>query len=343
MAFICAMKILENHSLRAYNTFGVDARAAHFTEVVDVEMLREALAAKIAPLFVLGGGSNILLTRDLPGLVIHNAIRGIEVERETDAHVVVVAGGGTNWHWLVEWSLQRGLGGLENLSLIPGTVGAAPIQNIGAYGVELEDVFEKLEAYSVADGERVFFDAEACAFGYRDSYFKREGKGRFFITRVWLRLSKQPRLNLSYGNVAETLREMGISEPTIRDVSRAIIQIRRSKLPDPSQIGNAGSFFKNPTISEAHHQLLKQSWPDLPGYPLDDSPGMVKVPAGWLIEKAGWKGRRIGDAGCHRQQALVLVNYGKASGQDILHLARLIQEDVEQKFGIRLEEEVNVW
>lgn len=337
------MKILKNHSLRPYNTFGVEARAAHFAEVFDAKSLVEVLEAKIAPLFVLGGGSNILLTRNLPGIVIHNAIRGIEVEQETDEQVVVAAGGGTNWHDLVDWSLQQGLGGIENLSLIPGTVGAAPIQNIGAYGAELKDVFEKLEAYSIEDGGRVLFDAKACQFGYRDSFFKREGRGRFFITRVWLRLSKHPRLNLGYGNVQETLREMGIVTPSVCDVSKAIIRIRQSKLPNPAQLGNAGSFFKNPTIDQAHFQLLKKSWPDLPGYPQDEGATLVKVPAGWLIEKAGWKGRRIGDAGCHHQQALVLVNYGKATGQDILHLASLIKEDVENKFGIRLEEEVNIW
>lgn len=337
------MEIRRNISLRPYNTFGIDAKAERFAVLRSEEDLRAILPANIAPLHLLGGGSNVLLTKDLDGLVLHNALKGIEVERETDAEVLVSAGAGEVWHELVLWSLAQNFGGLENLSLIPGTVGAAPIQNIGAYGAELKDVFEKLEAYHLESGERLVFSAEACKFGYRNSIFKNELKGHCLITRVWFRLSKAPTLNLTYKTLADSLRNKGITQPGIREVSEAVIAIRRSKLPDPGQIGNAGSFFKNPEVPVQLYQALKEEYPDLVAFPLPGNDERVKLAAGWLIDKAGWKGHRAGDAGVHEKQALVLVNYGKASGKDILSLAQQIQADIQEKFGVSLEPEVNIW
>ncbi len=337
------MKILSGTSLKPYNTFGIDVRAERYAVLRSEEDLRCVLRANITPLHLLGGGSNVLLTKDLPGLVLRNELRGIAVVQETDADVVVSAGAGEVWHELVCWALQHGYGGLENLSLIPGTVGAAPIQNIGAYGAELKDVFEKLEALHLESGEVLKFSKEDCRFGYRKSIFKNSLKGRCIITRVWLRLSKFPTLNLSYNILAESLRKNGILQPDIRDVSRMVMAIRRSKLPDPALLGNAGSFFKNPEVPVAQAEELRKAFPDLVAFPLPGNDGLVKLAAGWLIEKAGWKGRRRGDAGVHERQALVLVNYGKASGADILKLAEEIQQDVQRKFGLWLEPEVNVW
>lgn len=335
------MNIRSQQSLQSYNTFGIKAFAARFAEVHSVEALRELLRANITPLQVLGGGSNILLTGDLSGLVLKMAIGGVEITEEDDRSAVIAAGAGFHWHRLVEWTLDRNLGGLENLSLIPGTAGAAPIQNIGAYGAELKDVFEKLEAMEVATGRQVVFTSADCLFGYRHSIFKGELSGRYIITKVYLRLSKQPQLRLSYTNLADTLREMGAAQPTIRDVSRAVIRIRQSKLPDPAVTGNAGSFFRNPEIGEDQLADLMKRHGDLPHYALPE--GRIKIPAGWLIEKAGWKGYRVGDAGCHERQALVLVNHGHASGKEILQLARRIQISIAELFGITLQPEVNIW
>jgi UDP-N-acetylmuramate dehydrogenase len=334
------MKFYNNVSLKAYNTFGLDAHARLFTVVNSSEAMQVVLAAHKEPLFVLGGGSNMLLTRDIEELVVKNGIKGKRIVAEDKNSAIVALGGGENWHDCVLWSLEQQLGGIENLSLIPGTAGAAPIQNIGAYGVELEQVFEKLEAIDLKSGKIEVFDHPACAFGYRQSIFKKELKGQFFITQIFLRLSKQPQLNLSYGAIQQTLDKWAIEQASIADVSKAVIAIRQSKLPDPAQLGNSGSFFKNPVISQEHFDLLQQQFPNIVFYPVGQE--KVKVPAGWLIEQCGWKGRRVGNTGCYEKQALVLVNYGGATGQEIFELAQAIIQSVESKFGIRLEPEVNV-
>lgn len=336
------MKIRRHFSLKKYNTLGIEASAAQFVAVKSEGMLQEILAANIRPLHILGGGSNVLLTENLEGLVLHDELGGIALDWEDEKQTVVTAGGGVIWHDLVRWCLDQNLGGIENLSLIPGTVGAAPIQNIGAYGVELKDVFEKLDTIHLESGQARSFDAAECAFGYRQSIFKGELKGQYFITKVFLRLSKNPVVNLSYGDLKKTLEESGVSHPSIREVSKAVIKIRKSKLPDPAVLGNAGSFFKNPVIPASHFKKIAKLYPEMPSYPLPTG-DVVKVPAGWLIEKAGWKGHRSGDAGCHEKQALVLVNYGRATGAEIQELALQIQASVESKFGVRLSTEVNIW
>ena len=339
--YLGGMVIQKNVSLKEFNTFGMDVKAAHFAVINSEDEVREVLSLGIRPLHILGGGSNLLMQGDLDGIVVKNEIGGIEMKPETPSTVLVGAGGGVNWHELVVWCLDRGLCGLENLSLIPGSVGAAPIQNIGAYGVELKDVFFELEAVQLETGELHRFDQSSCRFGYRESIFKQELKGKYLITRVWLRLSTLPCLSIGYGDIQKTLSEMSISNPGIRDVSNAVIQIRRSKLPDPAVIGNAGSFFKNPEVSQDQFLDLQSRYPDVPNYP--QSSGTVKIPAGWLIERNGWKGRHLGRAGCHELQALVLVNLGGATGSEVLALARKIQDSVEEMFGIRLAPEVNIW
>ena len=336
------MDIRQNISLKSNNTFGIDAKARYFIEINSEEELREALNLKgYPPIFILGGGSNILLTGDLEALVLHIAIRGIQVLWEDDSRVLIRAMAGEVWHQLVLWTLERDFGGLENLSLIPGNTGTAPIQNIGAYGVELRDVFESCQAMDVSSGQLRTFSAQDCAFGYRDSFFKNEGKGRYIITSVDLGLSKAPhRMNTTYGAIKAELKARGCVKPGIRDVSEAVIAIRQSKLPDPRILGNSGSFFKNPVIREAEYLRLQEAFPDIPGYRLPDS--SYKVPAGWLIEQCGFKGRRFGDAGVHGQQALVLVNHGHASGREVLDLARRIAEAVQHKFDVVIEPEVNI-
>lgn len=335
------VQILENQSLSAYNTFGVEAKAQWFASFNSVEALREVLSERLPMAFILGGGSNLLLTRDVPGLVAKNEIAGIQVESETEDSVLVSAGGGTSWHSFVLWCVARGYGGVENLSLIPGTVGAAPIQNIGAYGVEIKDVFEYLEALELATGKIRTFQAADCSFGYRDSVFKHQLKGQYCILKVVFRLSKnQHQLHTTYGAIQETLAAMGIVHPDIASISEAVIRIRTSKLPDPAKLGNAGSFFKNPEIDAAQFSVLQQSFPNILHFPTAE--GRQKIPAGWLIEQCGWKGKRTGDAGCYEKQALVLVNYGQASGQEILDLAKAIIASVESKFGIALTPEVNL-
>lgn len=336
------MQLKENFSLKNYNTFGIDVRARYFAAVASVSALKEVLAENRRPVYLLGGGSNILLTSDVVGLVIKNNISGKEVVQEDEGSVTVAIGAGENWHQFVGWCLERDYAGIENLSLIPGTVGAAPLQNIGAYGVELKEVFEKLEAVELESGEVKTFTGKECQFGYRDSIFKRELKGKFCITKVFLRLSKIPRINLSYGALRKIFAEKGIQNPSIREVSDAVIHIRRSKLPDPSELGNAGSFFKNPEIEKAQFEPLQKRFPGIVYYPLPEE-DRFKIPAGWLIEKAGWKGKRIGDAGCHAKQALVLVNYGEATGLELKKLAAQISDSVEEMFGIRLDMEVNIW
>jgi len=332
------MVILHHHSLRAYNSFGIESIARRFTEVKTLSDLESALNEPY-PLRILGGGSNVLLTGDVDALVIHNALKGIELFGTKGDDVFVKAAGGELWHDLVLWCIERGYAGIENLSLIPGSVGAAPIQNIGAYGVELENLFYSLEAVELASGEIHNFGLEDCRFGYRDSIFKQELKGKYFINAVTLRLGKKPVFNTSYGDIQKILGDKPLS---IKNISDAVIQIRSSKLPNPKEIGNAGSFFKNPVILKSQFQALLESYASLPSYASGDE-DTVKIPAGWLIEQAGWKGRRIGEVGVHAQQALVLLNYGKGKGRDILNLAKEVQVAILEKFGINIEPEVNIW
>lgn len=334
----------ENVSLQPFNTFGIDAKARWFIEIDSVVRATEFLVDNLnagQKVWILGGGSNLLLKNDLEGLVLRNTILGKEVIRETEEYVFLKVGAGENWHQLVLYCLENDWGGIENLSLIPGSVGAAPIQNIGAYGVELKDVFVALDTLSLATGNPRTFEAADCQFGYRDSYFKGAGKGKFLITSVTLRLNKAPHhLNTAYGAIESELA--ALPKPhSIKQVSEAVIKIRQSKLPDPAKIGNSGSFFKNPVISESAFAELQVAYPQVPHYPQSD--GQVKVPAGWLIEQAGWKGKRIDNYGVHAKQALVLVNYGGASGADIYALSEQVLQSVKQQFNIQLEREVNIW
>ena len=335
------MKIQENISLKPFTTFGIDKKAKFFTTVETLDELKAALLAakeKQLPVFILGGGSNILLTRDIQGLVIKLEIKGINLVKEEGDQLWVEVGAGEMWHELVLHSIAEDWAGLENLSLIPGTVGASPMQNIGAYGVEIKDVFDSLQAMHRETLEMQSFDAEACRFGYRESVFKQTFKDQFVITSVTFRLSKTPNFHLEYGAIREVLAANGIDQPSIRSISDAVIQIRQSKLPDPKEIGNAGSFFKNPTIPNAQFDELKASYPSIPGYPSAEG---VKVAAGWLIEQTGWKGKRIGEVGVHAKQALVLVNYGGGTGEEIKKLSEQIQASVYDKFGVQLQAEVN--
>lgn len=336
------IEIQENVSLKAYNTFGLEAKAACFYEFTSIAGLIEALAGrkKDQELLILGGGSNMLLTQDFKGLVLKNGLRGIEVISEDDDHILVKAMAGENWHEFVLHCIAREWAGVENLSLIPGTVGAAPMQNIGAYGVEIKNVFETLEAVEIATGEVHSFDNASCEFGYRESIFKKEARGKYVIASVTFRLNKTPAFNTSYGAIQDTLETMGVENLTLKAVSDAVISIRQSKLPDPAEIGNAGSFFKNPSIDKFDYEGLKAEFGSIPGY---KQPGdMVKVPAAWLIEQAGWKGKTFGEIGVHKNQPLVLVNYGEGKGSDIRNLAFEIQASVAGKFGIELTPEVNI-
>ena len=331
-------QLQENISLRPYNTLGVDVRARYFLAVANGEALVSALAA--APparrLLVLGSGSNVLFTRDFDGLVLKNEIRGCAVLDEDRDGVRVRSGGGEDWHGFVGWCLQQGYFGLENLSLIPGTVGAAPVQNIGAYGVEVGDRIACVEAVDLGSGETKQFGAEACGFAYRHSIFKGPRRDRFFITSVTFRLSKTPHLVTTYADVREALARRP-APATPQGLSDTICAIRRRKLPDPRELPNAGSFFKNPIVSRRHYRELAERFPGLPSFPLDDR--NVKIAAGWMIEHCGWKGRRVGACGVYDRQALVLVNYGGATGRDILDLAEAVQASVEAAFGIRLQPE----
>jgi UDP-N-acetylmuramate dehydrogenase len=331
----------ENISLRRYNTFGIEARARHFAIFSSSEELASLLDRSPRPLIVLGGGSNILLTGDIDGWVLINGIRGIHLVNEDNRYFYVQVGAGESWHGFVEYCLERSWAGVENLSLIPGSVGAAPMQNIGAYGVELKEVFHELEAWDLQDGKIRMFTVNDCRFGYRDSIFKQKYKGRFIILNVTFRLNRFPVFHREYGAIREELEKMNLSDLTIRAISDAVIRIRSARLPDPAQIGNAGSFFKNPTIPTEQYSALKKKFPDIIGYP-DATQKITKLAAGWLIEQAGWKGYRRGDAGCHAQQALVLVNYGHATGREIYDLSEDILRSVHQRFGITLEREVNI-
>ena len=338
------MEIKSQYSLKSLNTFGIEVKAKHFTVFNSVEELKGLLKdPQFAnePKLILGGGSNVLFTQDFNGLVLQNKIKGIEVVSEDEEHALVKAGAGEVWHTLVLFCIEKGFAGIENLSLIPGTVGAAPMQNIGAYGVEIKDTFYSLEALNSKDYSLKTFTKEECRFGYRESVFKRELKGLYIITSVTFKLSKKPVFNTTYGAIQTTLNEMGINQLSIKAISDAVIHIRRSKLPDPAQIGNAGSFFKNPEIPEAQYNVLKMQYPEIPCY--KTIPGMVKVPAGWLNEQCGWKGKVVGNTGVHKQQALVLVNYGNANGSEVKKLSEDIKKSVKEKFGIELETEVNIF
>lgn len=333
----------EQVSLKPYNTFGIDVKARYFTQAHNDDEVREALAEarrRGIAVFVIGGGSNLLLTRDIDALVLHMASRGRRVLGVDGEQVVVEAEAGEPWHPFVQWSLEQGLCGLENLSLIPGTVGAAPMQNVGAYGVEIKDVFAGLTALDRETGELRDFDLQACAFGYRDSVFKRN-PGRWLILRVRFALSQALQAHLDYGPVRQRLSEQGVQQPTAQAISDAICSIRREKLPDPAELGNAGSFFKNPVVSAERVEAIRTQYPGVVAYPQAD--GQVKLAAGWLIEQAGWKGYREGDAGVHRLQSLVLVNHGQASGAQLHELAQRIQADILERFGVELEMEPNLY
>jgi UDP-N-acetylmuramate dehydrogenase len=335
------LKIYNNISLRKYNTFGIDIIADKFITVEceeDAILLLKSHKSLKGQLLILGAGSNFLFAGDFCGTVLHSQIRGIRVEDTNDKTVMISAGSGITWDQLVDWCVEKDYGGLENLSLIPGTVGASPVQNIGAYGVEAGDSIEKVRAVSVEDGSVREFSNTDCRFGYRDSVFKNELKGKFFVTAVFFRLYLNPSLKTGYGALAEEVEKKGGA--TLRNVRQAVIDIRRSKLPDPADTGNAGSFFKNPVVSVETASALKIEYPDMPVFP--DSSGGVKLAAGWLIECCGWKGFRKGDAGVHEKQALVIVNYGNASGSDIYSLSEDIKESVFNKFELVLEREVEI-
>ncbi len=335
--------IIQHHiSLKPYNSFGIDAQAHTFVTIDSEEALQAALLAfKDQPKFILGGGSNLLLQRDLHEVVLHINLKGLKILETSDDEVVVQSMAGENWHEFVLWTLQNDFGGLENLSLIPGNVGTTPVQNIGAYGVEIKDHMIACEGYKISDGSKHVFSTSQCTFGYRDSIFKSELKDKFIITAVRFKLTKNNhQLRTSYGAIEAELQAKGISHPTIQDISEAVISIRSSKLPDPKVLGNSGSFFKNPVVPHELVSQLLESYPEMPHFAVDKT--HTKVPAGWLIEQTGYKGKRISNAGMHKNQALVLVNYGNATGAELWQVAQEVQQKVYQKFGIALEPEVNV-
>ncbi len=336
------MQVLQNISLKSYNTFGIAVTAKYFCEVTSIANLKEALSLKEYPTkFILSGGSNMLLTSDINALVIYINIKGITIDKEDEDHVTLKIMAGENWHDMVLWTLKNNYGGLENMSLIPGKVGTSPIQNIGAYGVELKDNFVKCLTINTSTLEEHTFNKKACEFGYRDSFFKQEGKGKHIITAVFLKLTKKNHtLNTSYGSIEEELEKKQITNPTIKDVSNAVIAIRQSKLPDPKELGNSGSFFKNPIITKKDFIHFSSKHPEAPYYKISEEE--YKIPAGWLIEQSGFKGKRFGDAGVHTKQALVLVNYDNASGEEIIQLASKIIKTVQTKFNIYIVPEVNI-
>jgi UDP-N-acetylmuramate dehydrogenase len=338
------MQIRENISLKSYNSFGIDIQAKYFGAFQNVAELEDLLRSNDIQTsrthLILGGGSNVLFTKNFDGAVLKNDINGIEVVKEDEDYVYIKAGGGENWHSFVMHCIEKGFAGVENLSLIPGNAGASPMQNIGAYGVEIKDVFHELEAFHIRDKYLRTFSAEDCAFGYRESVFKSRYKNQFVICNVTFRLNKQPKYNTSYGAIQQELDRLGVKELSLRTVSQAVANIRSSKLPDPKILGNAGSFFKNPQIGVQQFEELKQKFPSVVGFPVGaDS---IKVAAGWLIEQCEWKGYRNGDAGCYEKQALVLVNYGNATGKEILELSEQIIQSINKKFGVLLEREVNI-
>lgn len=337
------MNIQENVSLKSYNTFGIDAKAKWFSIFENLAGLEATLNFKPQTSnqkLILGGGSNILLTKDFDGIVLKNDIKGIEIVKEDEDHIYVKAGAGENWHNFVLYCVKNNYAGVENLSLIPGNVGASPMQNIGAYGVEIKDVFHELEAFHKQDKTIQKFSLKDCAFGYRESVFKNKHKDQFVITSVTYRLDKKPSFNTSYGAVNQELERMGVNELTVQAISQAVINIRTSKLPDPKEIGNAGSFFKNPVISNDQFEKIKKPFPNVVAFPSGSD--HTKLAAGWLIEQCGWKGYRKNDAGCYPKQALVLVNYGDATGSEIFELSEEIIQSVKKMFGVELEREVNI-
>lgn len=338
------MSFIYNSSLKSLNTFGIEALAKRFAAFANVPQLLELLAEwrkDRDDLLILGGGSNILLTRDYEGTVLKNETRGISLLHQTDTHYYIKAMAGEVWHNLVMYCVEHGYQGIENMALIPGCVGAAPMQNIGAYGVELKDIFEELEAIEIETGLLHVFKLADCRFGYRESVFKQEEKNKYVIVSVTLKLNKQHKYNTSYGNVAQQLEANGVKEPDMKTIAEAVIQIRSSKLPDPAKIGNAGSFFKNPEVPVSTYETLLAEFPGMVGYKVGNN--SVKLAAGWLIEQAGWKGKTMENYGVHRNQALVLVNYGGATGRQIFELSSQIIGSVKEKFGVDLQREVNVY
>ena len=331
------------HSLKSYNTFGIDVKAKELISVSSLEELQSVLEKyKNQEIFVLGGGSNMLLTQNIEKPVIHINLKGIKIVNQDENHVWVEAQAGENWHEFVLWTLDNNLGGIENLSLIPGNIGSAPIQNIGAYGVELKDVFDSCKAINIKTQEIKAFTNKECQFGYRESIFKGAEKEKYIILSVTLKLTKRNhKISTSYGVIENELQKNGIKNPTIQDISKAVIAIRESKLPNPKEIGNSGSFFKNPVVSKEIFEKAQKQYPEIPFYEVSENE--IKIPAGWLIEQSGFKGKRFGDAGVHEKQALVLVNYGNASGKEIYDLAKTIQQTISDKFGIEIEMEVNIF
>ena len=336
------MEILSQFSLKNHNTFGIEAKAKQFIAVHSIDELKKVLEEnKNQPKFILGGGSNMLLTQDIDALVIHVDLKGKKILKEDDDFVWVESQAGENWHEFVLWTINQNFGGLENMSLIPGNVGTTPVQNIGAYGTEIKDTFVSCEAMNILSQEMKSFTKEDCNFGYRESVFKQEAKDKYVITSVVFKLTKRNhKINTSYGDITKELENQNVTIPTLKDVSNAVIAIRQSKLPDPKELGNSGSFFKNPIISNELFEKVQQKFPEVKFFEV--SPTEVKVPAGWLIEHSGLKGYRKDDAGVHKNQALVLVNYGNATGQDILNLSKYVQKTVFDKYGIAIEAEVNV-
>jgi len=334
------MQFVENFDISSYNSFGLKVNARYFAKISSVDELANLSIDRTLPLLILGGGSNILFKGNFNGYVLRNEITGIEKTGEDEDHIFLRVGAGENWHEFVEYCISHGYAGVENLALIPGFTGASPMQNIGAYGVEIKDVFHRLEAIHLADKKIVSFTAADCEFGYRESVFKHRYKGQFAITHVEFRLNKKPVFNTRYGAIEQELEKMQVKELSIRAIADAVIHIRRSKLPDPAVIGNAGSFFKNPEIPADKYEILKAEFPGIVGYPVHNN--QVKLAAGWLIEQAGWKGFRSGNAGVHDKQALVLVNYGGASGEEILSLSTQIIDSIRNRYHVELEREVNI-
>jgi len=337
------MNVIENYPLIKLNTFGIDVRAKYFTSINTVNELIEIKKSekfKDHELLILGGGSNILFTKDFNGLVILNNIKGKEIVDQNDDSIILKIGAGENWHELVMYCVDNGWGGIENLSLIPGNTGTAPMQNIGAYGVEIKETFVELEALEISSGKIVKFSNSECEFGYRESVFKNKMKNKYIILNITLELNKNPILNINYGDIKAILETKKIETPTIKDVSNAIISIRQRKLPDPKKIGNSGSFFKNPIIDINLLKLIEKKYPNVVSYKINENE--FKIAAGWMIEKAGWKGKKFNNFGVHENQALVLVNYGLANGKEIFNLSKKIILDIKEKFGITLEREVNI-
>jgi UDP-N-acetylmuramate dehydrogenase len=333
--------IYRNFSLKSFNTYGLDYRADIFISLDSEEEAEQLIKSGnqiTYPILILGGGSNLLFISDFNGVLIHPLFEGINIEEEKPDYVIVSAGAGMNWDSFVKWAVNHGFGGIENLSLIPGNVGASPVQNIGAYGVEVKNTIYKVRAVSLTDGKLREFSNAECRFGYRDSIFKKDLKGKYLITRVFYRLTTIPSFVTEYGSLRDEAEKLGFL--TLKRVRKAVINIRKSKLPDPSVIANAGSFFKNPVVSISEAEILRYKYPDIPSY--TDPSGAIKLAAGWLIEQCGWKGKRIGDAGVHDKQALVLVNHGKATGKEIYDLSERIRESVYEKFGVKLEREVEI-